>query len=118
MTTLRLTLSELKRMTGGLLPKLTLIALTLVPLLYGAVYLYANWDPYGNLDGISAALVVEDEGAQTDGGERLEVGNTVAESLLEDGTFDWQQVADSDAADAGVAAKKAAKAEAAKVSAE
>ena len=103
MTTLRLTLSELKRMTGGLLPKLTLIALTLVPLLYGAVYLYANWDPYGNLDGISAALVVEDEGAQTDGGERLEVGNTVAESLLEDGTFDWQQVADSDAADAGVA---------------
>ncbi|WP_104104836.1 YhgE/Pip family protein [Arthrobacter sp. 08Y14] len=103
MTTLRLALSELKRMTGGLLPKLTLIALTLVPLLYGAVYLYANWDPYGNLDGISAALVMEDEGAQTDDGERLEVGNTVAESLLEDGTFDWEQVEDPDAADAGVA---------------
>lgn len=102
MTTLRLTLSELKRMTGGLLPKLTLIALTLVPLLYGAVYLYANWDPYGNLDGISAALVVEDEGAQTDSGERLEVGNSVADSLLEDGTFDWEQVTDPDAADQGV----------------
>ena len=34
-------------MTGGLLPKLTILALTMVPLLYGAVYLYANWDPYG-----------------------------------------------------------------------
>ncbi|MCC3270974.1 YhgE/Pip family protein [Arthrobacter gengyunqii] len=103
MTTLRLALSELKRMTGGLLPKLALIALTLVPLLYGAVYLYANWDPYGNLDGVSAALVMEDEGAQTDDGKLLEVGNTVAESLLEDGTFNWEQVEDSDAADAGVA---------------
>ncbi|WP_104055811.1 MULTISPECIES: YhgE/Pip family protein [unclassified Arthrobacter] len=102
MTTLRLALSELKRMTGGLLPKLALVALTLVPLLYGAVYLYANWDPYGNLDGVSAALVMEDEGAQTDDGERLEVGNTVADSLLEDGTFDWELVSDPDAADAGV----------------
>nr|WP_269436978.1 YhgE/Pip family protein [Arthrobacter gengyunqii] len=100
---MRLALSELKRMTGGLLPKLALIALTLVPLLYGAVYLYANWDPYGNLDGVSAALVMEDEGAQTDDGKLLEVGNTVAESLLEDGTFNWEQVEDSDAADAGVA---------------
>ncbi|MBO0898047.1 YhgE/Pip family protein [Arthrobacter sunyaminii] len=102
MTTLRLALSELKRMTGGLLPKLALVALTLVPLLYGAVYLYANWDPYGNLDGVSAALVMEDEGAQTDDGEPLEVGNTVADSLLEDGTFDWELVSDPDAADAGV----------------
>jgi hypothetical protein len=39
---LRLARSELKRMTGGLLPKLTIIALTMVPLLYGAVYLYAT----------------------------------------------------------------------------
>ena len=49
--------------TGGLLPRLTILALTMVPLLYGAVYLYANWDPYGKLDQIDAALVVEDTGA-------------------------------------------------------
>ena len=63
MTVLRLARSELKRMTGGLLPKLTILALTMVPLLYGAVYLYANWNPYGNLNQIDAALVVEDTGA-------------------------------------------------------
>ena len=62
-TVLRLARSELKRMTGGLLPKLTILALTMVPLLYGAVYLYANWDPYGKLNQIDAALVVEDTGA-------------------------------------------------------
>ncbi len=71
MTVLRLARSELKRMTGGLLPKLTILALTMVPLLYGAVYLYANWDPYGNLDHLDAALVVEDTGATAADGSTL-----------------------------------------------
>ena len=74
MTVLRLARSELKRMTGGLLPKLTILALTMVPLLYGAVYLYANWDPYGNLDQIDAALVVEDTGATSADGTELQAG--------------------------------------------
>ena len=74
MTVLRLARSELKRMTGGLLPKLTILALTMVPLLYGAVYLYANWDPYGKLNQIDAALVVEDTGATSADGARLEAG--------------------------------------------
>ena len=63
MTVFRLALSELKRMTGGILPKLTIMAMVMVPLLYGAVYLYANWDPYGNLDQLEAAVVVEDAGS-------------------------------------------------------
>ncbi|MCC9178609.1 YhgE/Pip family protein [Arthrobacter sp. zg-Y750] len=101
MTVFRLALSELKRMTGGILPKLAILALSLVPLLYGAIYLYANWDPYGNLDGIKAALVVDDDGADTTDG-RLEVGATVQENLLEDGTFDWEIVDSADAAETGV----------------
>ena len=101
MTILRLALSELKRMTGGILPKLAILALSLVPLLYGAIYLYANWDPYGNLDGLKAGLVVDDQGADTTDG-RLNVGATVQENLLEDGTFDWEVVDSVDAAGAGV----------------
>ncbi|MCB5280991.1 MULTISPECIES: YhgE/Pip domain-containing protein [Micrococcaceae] len=102
MTVLRLARSELKRMTGGLLPKLTILALTLVPLLYGAVYLYANWDPYGNLDQIDAALVVEDTGAAASDGTRLETGKTVADSLVEAHVFNWQTVATAEEADQGV----------------
>ena len=101
MTVFRLALSELKRMTSGILPKLAILALSLVPLLYGAIYLYANWDPYGNLDGIKAALVVDDEGTDTEDG-RLDVGATVQENLLEDGTFDWEIVDSADAANTGV----------------
>ena len=87
MTVLRLARSELKRMTGGLLPKLTILALTMVPLLYGAVYLYANWNPYGNLNQIDAALVMEDTGAATSDGGRLQAGQKVADNLVEGHVF-------------------------------
>ncbi|MGW9415430.1 YhgE/Pip family protein [Arthrobacter cupressi] len=106
MTVLRLARSELKRMTGGLLPKLTILALTMVPLLYGAVYLYANWDPYGNLDKIDAALVVQDAGATSSDGTELQAGRKVADSLVEGHVFNWQQVATAEEADAGVQSGK------------
>ncbi|POH61233.1 YhgE/Pip family protein [Arthrobacter glacialis] len=92
MTVFRLALSELKRMTGGLLPKLTIVAMVMVPLLYGAVYLYANWDPYGNLDQLKAAVVVQDEGVVTKDGKELRVGEDVAENLVEGHEFDWRLV--------------------------
>ncbi|RKO24479.1 YhgE/Pip domain-containing protein [Pseudarthrobacter phenanthrenivorans] len=102
MTVLRLARSELKRMTGGLLPRLTIVALAMVPLLYGAVYLYANWDPYGNLDHLDAALVVEDTGAVSGDGTHLEAGAKVADSLLEGNVFHWIPVATAEEADNGV----------------
>lgn len=102
MTVLRLARSELKRMTGGLLPKLTILALALVPLLYGAVYLYANWDPYGKLNQIDAALVVQDSGAASADGTRLEAGRKVAESLVDGHVFNWKTVTSTEEADQGV----------------
>lgn len=106
MTVLRLARSELKRMTSGLLPKLTILALTMVPLLYGAVYLYANWDPYGNLDQIDAALVVEDTGASASDGTQLQAGHKVADSLVDGHIFNWQTVPTAEEADHGVSGGK------------
>ncbi|MDJ0320482.1 YhgE/Pip domain-containing protein [Pseudarthrobacter sp. PS3-L1] len=102
MTVLRLARSELKRMTGGILPKLTIVALTMVPLLYGAVYLYANWDPYGNLDKIDAALVVQDAGATAADGTELRAGQTVADNLVDGHAFNWKVVSTPEEADQGV----------------
>ncbi|WP_207346268.1 YhgE/Pip domain-containing protein [Arthrobacter sp. E3] len=104
MTVFRLALSELKRMTGGILPKLTIVAMVMVPLLYGAVYLYANWDPYGNLDQLKAAVVVQDEGAVTKDGKELHVGEEVATTLIKDHKFDWQLVKTAEEANSGVKA--------------
>ncbi|WP_104087210.1 YhgE/Pip family protein [Arthrobacter sp. GMC3] len=102
MTVFRLALSELKRMTGGILPKLTIVALVMVPLLYGAVYLYANWDPYGNLNQLKAAVVVQDVGAVTKDGKKLDVGKEVAQNLVDGKKFDWQLVPTPEEANTGV----------------
>lgn len=106
MTVLRLARSELKRMTGGLLPKLTILALIMVPLLYGAVYLYANWNPYGNLNQIDAALVVEDTGATSGDGVALQAGRDVADGLIDGHVFNWKAVSTAAEADEGVSSGK------------
>ena len=92
MTVLRVALVELKRLTSGVLPVLVLLAMSCIPLLYGALYLYGNWDAYGHVNGIVGALVVEDEGATDSEGKQVNTGADVRQSLLDAGTFDWRQV--------------------------
>ena len=92
MTVLRVALVELKRLTSGVLPVLVLIAMSCIPLLYGALYLYGNWDAYGHVNGIVGALVVEDEGATDSSGQQVNIGDEVKKNLLDAGTFDWRQV--------------------------
>jgi len=94
-------LSELRRLTAGRLPKLAVVALLLVPLLYGGLYLYANHDPYGRLDKVPTAVVVEDEGTTLATGEKLDVGPEVADELVKSKSFNWHRV-DRAAATAGV----------------
>lgn len=91
MTTLRLARTELRRLTSGKLPILALVAISLVPLLYGAMYLYANWDPYGRLDSVPAAVVIDDEGASREDGSSLQAGQKVFDKLRDSGSFDWQR---------------------------
>ncbi|MEV8436795.1 YhgE/Pip domain-containing protein [Actinosynnema sp. NPDC051121] len=101
MTALRMAFNELRRITSGKLPKLAVLALTLVPLLYAALYLYANKDPYAHLNQVPAALVVEDKGATASDGTRLDAGREVADELVKGDRFDWHQV-DAAQAEAGV----------------
>ncbi|WP_269928398.1 YhgE/Pip domain-containing protein [Kocuria massiliensis] len=98
MTAIRLALSELKRMTGGVFPKLVMVALACVPLLYGGVYLYSNWDPYGKVDHVSGAIVMEDAGAKGPDGKQMNTGQSVKDKLHDSGTFDWHDVSTRDQA--------------------
>ncbi|GAB2561077.1 YhgE/Pip domain-containing protein [Kribbella endophytica] len=101
MTAVRMALSELRRLTAGRLPKLAVIALLCVPMLYGGLYLYANHDPYGRLDKVPTAVVVEDTGTTLSTGEKLAVGPQVADELVNSKSFDWHRV-DRAEATAGV----------------
>ncbi|MCX4634515.1 YhgE/Pip domain-containing protein [Streptomyces sp. RPA4-5] len=88
---------ELRRFSRGKLPRLGLVALTLIPLLYGALYLCSFWDPYSRLDKIPVALVNDDRGATT-GGKEIHVGDELSENLKDSKKFHWEDVSAADAA--------------------
>ncbi|TXL92671.1 YhgE/Pip domain-containing protein [Streptomyces sp. IB2014 016-6] len=92
----RLAALELRRFGRGRLPRAALVAITLLPLLYGALYLWSFWDPYGRLDRIPVALVNDDKGA-TVSGEKVAAGDDITRGLRESEVFDWHEVSDDEA---------------------
>ncbi|WP_433296899.1 YhgE/Pip family protein [Actinoplanes sp. CA-030573] len=101
MSTLTLAGMELKRFMRSRLTAAALAVLAVVPLLYGALYLYAFWDPYGRLNHIPAALVVEDRAATATDGTRVHAGQDLADELIRRQVFDWH-VTDERAAEQGL----------------
>lgn len=96
----RLAALELRRFGRGKLPRAALVALLLLPLLYGALYLWSFWDPYGRLDRIPVALVNDDRGATADG-KRITAGDDITKGLRDSEVFDWHEVS-AEQARAGV----------------
>ncbi|MFJ8930224.1 YhgE/Pip domain-containing protein [Streptomyces sp. NPDC102364] len=82
---------ELRRFGRGKLPRAALVALLLLPLLYGALYLWSFWDPYGKLDKIPVALVNDDKGA-TAAGKKVTAGDDITKGLYDSDTFQWHEV--------------------------
>jgi putative membrane protein len=82
---LRLALNEVGKFTARPLSRLALIALTIIPLLYSSLYLYANSDPYGNLKNLPVAIVNNDHGSSS-----TNMGTELFNNLKKDGTFNWQ----------------------------
>ncbi|MFG2054927.1 YhgE/Pip family protein [Micromonospora sp. NPDC048930] len=97
MSVVRLALFELRRMTRGRLPRAALAVLTVIPLLYGALYLYAFWDPYGNLDRIPVALVNADRPAKAGDGSEVHAGQDLTDELLDRKVFGWTVTDQADA---------------------
>lgn len=101
MNATRMAISELRRVTAGRLPRIAVIALVMIPVIYAGFYLYANSDPYSRLSNLPAALVVEDTGVHNADGSTTNVGNQVAHDIEESGSFQWHRVS-ADEAEAGV----------------
>ncbi|MEF9841279.1 MAG: YhgE/Pip domain-containing protein [Raoultibacter sp.] len=71
---------EVKNITASAAMKVVLAAIGIIPLLYGALYLYAFMDPYVQLNTVPVAVVNEDAGAAIDD-EQRNVGNEVIDEL-------------------------------------
>ena len=90
--------AELRRLTSTRMSVIALIALMLVPVLYGGLYLWANQDPYARLSQVPVGLVVADEGVPATGSpDATNYGDRVAKELVDGGAFDWR-VMSADAA--------------------
>ncbi|ANN18630.1 ABC transporter [Amycolatopsis orientalis] len=98
MNPVRIAANELRRLSSGVLPKLAMVALVLVPLLYASFYLYANYDPYSRLDKLPAAVYTSDAGAKDSAGAERNVGREVTDELVKSGTFQWHDVSPEEAA--------------------
>ena len=92
----RLAALELKRFGRGKLPRAALVAVLLLPLLYGALYLWSFWDPYSRLDRIPVALVNDDKGATADG-KKIHAGDDIVTGLRDSKVFEWHEVSDKEA---------------------
>ncbi|MCX4968813.1 YhgE/Pip domain-containing protein [Streptomyces sp. NBC_00654] len=92
----RLAALELKRFGRGKLPMAALVAILLLPLLYGALYLCSFWDPYGRLDKLPVALVNEDKGTSASG-ERVSAGDEITGKLRDSEVFEWHEVSSAEA---------------------
>lgn len=93
--------TDLKRYSRGTLPRVAIITVVLLPLLYGAMYLWAFWNPFAEVNKVPVALVNVDRGAVADG-QQVRAGDQVAAALLMSGQLDLHEVSAQEAAD-GVA---------------
>lgn len=80
--------SEIKRFGRSRMTRAAIVVLMLLPLVYGALYLWAYWDPFGHVNKMPVALVNADKGA-TVSGQHVNIGEEISKSLTADGSMDW-----------------------------
>lgn len=89
--------SHFRKLLNGKLPPLALIAICLLPLLFGGLFVWSYWDPLGNLNKIPVALVNSDEGAEGPDGEEIHAGDQVVDKLLEQDPMNFVEVSPEEA---------------------
>ncbi|MFT4108733.1 YhgE/Pip family protein [Propionicimonas sp.] len=89
--------TELKRFARQPITRAAIAVMLLIPLLYGAMYVWAFWDPTTRMDELPVALVNADVAGTDDEGTLQHYGQDVVDQLLDDGSVGWTVL---DAADA------------------
>ena len=89
--------THFRKLLRGVLPPLALIAITLLPLLFGGLFVWSYWDPLGNLNKIPVALVNSDEGAKGPDGQEVRAGDQVTKELLKVEPMNFVEVSAQDA---------------------
>ncbi|ALE91614.1 hypothetical protein AOC05_03440 [Arthrobacter alpinus] len=89
--------TELSRFKRGTMPKIAVAVMLFIPLIYGALYLWAFQAPDKHMNDLPVALVNEDTGAMN-GTESVHAGTDLANELMGGMELKWDQVDAADAA--------------------
>jgi len=71
---------QIKKLVSSRLIRVALTVATLIPLLYGVLYLWAFWDPSSRMNNIPVAIVNEDVGTSKDS-QKINLGNDLVNEL-------------------------------------
>ncbi|MFT4086341.1 MAG: YhgE/Pip domain-containing protein [Gordonia sp. (in: high G+C Gram-positive bacteria)] len=93
--------SDFKRYLHGRMPRMAVLAVILMPLLYSALYLWAYWNPFNEVAKVPVAIVNLDAGAEIQGA-KLDAGKQVVDGLVDSKALGLHVVSAVEAAD-GVA---------------
>ncbi|MCH3943398.1 MAG: YhgE/Pip domain-containing protein [Atopobiaceae bacterium] len=95
---LRFSMLDFKNMRSSTGMKVAMAIIAIIPLIYGALYLCAFYDPYNKLNEIPVAIVNDDVAATTASGKSVNAGQDVVDQLKDntDG-LKWYFTNDSEA---------------------
>ena len=81
--------TELKRFTRLPITRAAVAVMLLIPLLYGAMYVWAFWDPTTRMNDLPVALVNQDQPGTDSDGKSVTFGRDVVDQLVEDDSIGW-----------------------------
>lgn len=82
-----------------------IIGITMIPIIYGGLYLAAFWDPYGKTQYISVGVVNLDTGSIMDN-EKKNYGNDIVKELKNNKDLKWDFVSDKEKAEDDLESEK------------
>nr|WP_313629141.1 YhgE/Pip domain-containing protein [Enterococcus italicus] len=85
---------EFKKIWQNKLLFVTVIVVSLIPILYASVFLKSIWDPYGNMSELPVAVVNLDESVDFQD-KTLNVGSELVDNLKKNSDLDWNFVSQS-----------------------
>ena len=95
---------EFKKIWQNKLLFVTVIVVSLIPILYASVFLKSIWDPYGNMSELPVAVVNLDQSVDFQG-KTLSVGSELVDNLKKNDDLGWHFVS-KDAAKQGLKDRK------------
>ena len=80
---------DIKRLIVNPVALVVTLGVCVIPSLYAWYNIVANWDPYGNTQGIKIAIANNDQGTQNDLVGELNAGDKVVDQLKENDRLGW-----------------------------